>query len=81
MVKHPGINHNHTQKIIAYLACTVEFKLKHVVFFIALDADEHTEIPSDTVSWLANIACEYYHISTPFDSSVVISQLYDKKNE
>lgn len=27
-------------------------------FYSALDAEEHAEIPSDTVTWLANIACK-----------------------
>ena len=34
------------------------------MYFSALDADEHTEIPADTVKWLANIACEYFLVET-----------------
>ena len=37
-------------------------------YFSALDADEHTEIPADTVQWLANIACEYFRVTTLFNS-------------
>ena len=36
-------------------------RLKMLYFFwfsSALDAEEHAEIPSDTASWLANIACK-----------------------
>lgn len=38
------------------------------MYFSALDADEHTEIPADTVKWLANIACKYFRVTTPFKS-------------
>lgn len=38
------------------------------MYFSALDADEHTEIPADTIKWLANIACEYFRVTTPFNS-------------
>ena len=43
--------------------------MKHFsMYFSALDADEHTEIPADTVKWLANIACEYFRVTTLFIS-------------
>lgn len=31
--------------------------------FPALDTDEHIEIPEDTISWLAGIACKYFYIT------------------
>lgn len=29
----------------------------------ALDTDEHIEIPEDTISWLAGIACKYFYFT------------------
>ena len=31
--------------------------------FPALDTDEHIEIPEDTISWLAGIACKYFYFT------------------
>ena len=31
--------------------------------FPALDTDEHIEIPEDTISWLAGIACKYFYLT------------------
>ena len=33
------------------------------VSFPALDTDEHIEIPEDTISWLAGIACKYFYLT------------------